>query len=70
MGYLTDPKTGKRLTPEAFVKREAVEWSTAIGSVIKEFAGDGKKTGQNLLIASEKDLIDLMRSAYNFKKRR
>ncbi|MCP4284803.1 MAG: hypothetical protein GY792_10180 [Gammaproteobacteria bacterium] len=69
MGYLTDPKTGKRMKAEDFVKRERKEWGQALGVFAKECFGAGKSGGKKLLIATEKDLIKMLGSAHNFKRR-
>ncbi len=70
MGYLTDPKTGKRMSAEDFLRRERKEWGQAFGIFAKELCGSGKSAGEKMLIATEKDLIKILGSAHNFERRR
>ena len=70
IGYFKASKTGKTLAPEAFIKRETVEWIGAIGGVIKVCTSHGKQASDGFIIASEKDIKKMLASAHNFQKRR
>lgn len=70
MGFLTDKKTGKLIDPGKLMKREAVEWGSALGSVIRECFGAGKKQSSAMFLTSETDLKRILGSAHDFKKKR
>jgi hypothetical protein len=70
MGFFTDEKTGKTIDPGKLMKREKDEWIDALGSVINECFGAGKKQSGAMFLTSEADLKKMMGSVHNFKKRR
>ena len=39
MGFLTDPKTGKIMKAEDFIRRERKEWGAALGVFAREILG-------------------------------
>ena len=47
MGFLTNPKTGKRMTADEFIQREKKEWGEALKTFGKEIAGVGRKIRQD-----------------------
>jgi len=66
--YFSDPKTGKLMKAEDFLKREKKEWGQALGTLFKECVGHGKSGGEQMLITTDKELRKMMGSAHNFKK--
>jgi hypothetical protein len=70
MGFFTDPKTGKMMDAEKFIKREKKEWGDALGTFAKECIGAGTKQRDAMFLTSEADLKKMMGSAHNFKGRR
>lgn len=70
MGYLTDPKTGKRMTAERFIERECKEWGHAFKTVAKELFASGEKSGTRFLATLDKDLAEIIQDHRKRKRRR
>ena len=70
MGFLTDPKTGKIMDADDFLKREKKEWGDALGTFAKECFGAGKKQRDAMFLTSDAELRKMMGSVHNFKGRR
>ncbi len=70
MHYFSDPKTGRLMKAEDFLRRERKEWGQAFGAVAKELFSFSKKQGKNFVVTSEADLKKLLGSAHDFKRRR
>ena len=69
MGFLTNPKTGKRMTPDELIRRETKEWGEAFETFAKEIVGVGRKSGRTLLSNLDKELIELIKDQRQRKRR-
>jgi hypothetical protein len=69
MGFLTNPKTGKRMTADEFIQREKKEWGEALKTFAKEIAGVGRKSGRTLLSNLDKEFIELIKDQRKRKRR-
>ncbi|MFY0609962.1 MAG: hypothetical protein JXQ99_00440 [Hyphomicrobiaceae bacterium] len=70
MGFLTDPKTGKRMNADQFIQREKKEWGDAFKTFGKELLQAGDKSGRSFLGSLDKDLAEIIQDHRKRKRRR
>ena len=70
MGFLTDPKTGKRMNADQFIQREKKEWGDAFKTFGKELLVAGRKSGRNFLQDLDTDLSEIIQDHRRRKRRR
>ena len=69
MGFLTDPKTGRRMNADQFIAREKKEWGEALGVFAKECLGFGAKQGVDFFVTTEGEIRKMLNSPYNRRRR-